>query len=127
MLLSKLVVKSCITLYSTSSDNDLLHVSLLPTDHFQKSLPRLPIPKLEKTCERYLTSQRVILSDEEYATTEKLVKAFGSGEGVQLNEALVAHDKANKHTNYVSGAYVLLVTFKSSRCAHQLYSFLPII
>lgn len=32
--------------------------SLLPTDHFQLSLPRLPIPKLEDTCVRYLRAQK---------------------------------------------------------------------
>lgn len=89
--------------YSTTADKDLLHTSLVHTYYFQKSMPHLPIPKLEHTCSRYLVSQRVILSDEEYTATEKLVKQFESGEGKKLQEDLKAHDKQNKHTSYISG------------------------
>lgn len=48
----------------------------MPTYYFQKSLPRLPIPKIEKTLERYLEAQRPILSDEEYKFTETACKKF---------------------------------------------------
>ena len=44
--------------------------------HFQASLPRLPVPKLEDTCRRYLTSQQVILNQEELKVTEEAVKDF---------------------------------------------------
>lgn len=53
----------------------------MPTYYFQKSLPRLPIPKIEKTLERYLAAQRPLLSDEEYKFTEDACKKFSkSGE-----------------------------------------------
>jgi carnitine O-palmitoyltransferase 2 len=46
----------------------------LPMLFFQNSLPRLPIPDLEKTCQRYLDAQRPILTDEEFHTTEHNVQ-----------------------------------------------------
>ncbi len=42
----------------------------------QDILPRLPIPKMEKTCSRYLASQRPLLTEEEFANTEKVVAEF---------------------------------------------------
>lgn len=44
--------------------------------YFQKSLPRLPIPKVEKTLERYLAAQRPLLNDEEFKFTEEASKKF---------------------------------------------------
>lgn len=44
--------------------------------HFQPSLPRLPIPKLGDSCQRYLAAQRPILSDNEYQTTVQLTEEF---------------------------------------------------
>jgi carnitine O-palmitoyltransferase 2 len=64
-----------------SSQSDYIHESIVPSDHFQKSLPRLPIPKLELTCERYLKSQAVLQSDKEHTATKKLVDEFLAGEG----------------------------------------------
>jgi len=87
------------------SDENLqyLHKSLLPTDFFQASLPRLPIPKLEKTCERYLQSlQPIICNREQFANTSNIVKKFENGIGKHLHEKLVKKDKINKHTSYIS-------------------------
>lgn len=58
-----------------------LERSRLPTYHFQKSLPRLPVPKLEDTCRRYLASIKPIISESEYERTTKLVAEFEKGEG----------------------------------------------
>lgn len=70
--------------------------------YFQKSLPRLPIPVLEKTCERYLAALRPLLNDETYNQTEKVVNTFKSSSGQHLQKLLKAHDAANKHTSYIS-------------------------
>lgn len=70
--------------------------------HFQKSLPRLPIPELKKTSERYLNAQRPIQNDANFRQTEKLVQSFISGEGIQLQKELKDHDSKNKHTSYIS-------------------------
>lgn len=61
---------------NSSDDYQFLQKSNMPTYYFQKSLPRLPIPKIEKTLERYLASQRPLLSDEEYKVTEAACKKF---------------------------------------------------
>ncbi|XP_070558107.1 carnitine O-palmitoyltransferase 2, mitochondrial-like [Ptychodera flava] len=92
--------------YSSSApSDDFLPASVVPTMHFQPSLPRLPIPKLEDTCDRYLKSQRPVLDDENFSKTSKLVSDFLEGEGKELNEALIAKDKKNKHTSYITGPW----------------------
>lgn len=76
--------------------------SKIPTMHFQKSLPRLPIPKLELTCERYLAAQRPLLIDEAYQKTEFNVNQFKGTVGKMLQDMLKNYDKQNKHTSYIS-------------------------
>lgn len=85
--------------------DDYLHRSVVPTMHYQKSLPRLPVPKLEDTVRRYLAAQRPLLDDEQYSATEKLARDFQSGVGKRLHEELAAQDKNNKHTSYISGPW----------------------
>lgn len=93
--------------YSTKdgSSSEYLHKSMVPSMHYQKSLPRLPVPKLEDTIKRYLAAQRPLLSDEQFSNTEKLTQDFQSGVGKQLHEELVAQDKQNKHTSYISAPW----------------------
>lgn len=38
-----------------------------------------------------------------FSTTEKLARDFENGVGKQMHEELVAQDKRNKHTSYISG------------------------
>ncbi|CAG9785597.1 unnamed protein product [Diatraea saccharalis] len=70
--------------------------------HFQKSLPRLPIPKLENTGERYLNALKPLLSKKEYAEAEGRTKAFVEISGKTLQEKLIMKDRASKHTSYIS-------------------------
>ena len=72
--------------FRSSSDRNYLQQSIVPTDHFQKSLPHLAIPKLEETCQRYISAQKPILTDAELANTEKIVEQFKSsiGKGITL-------------------------------------------
>nr|XP_022297829.1 carnitine O-palmitoyltransferase 2, mitochondrial-like [Crassostrea virginica] len=89
--------------YSTSAaERDFLHRSILRTDHFQASLPRLPIPQLEDTLKKYLESQRQILTDAEYDQTVDIVNKFKATEGPDLQKRLIAKDKQNKHTSYIT-------------------------
>ena len=53
---------------------------------------------------RYLYSVKPIVTPEQYEATAKLVEDFRTGQGKELQAALVAHDAANKHTSYISGA-----------------------
>lgn len=39
----------------------------------QDSLPKLPVPALEQTLQKYLRSVRPLLTDEEYAKTQKVI------------------------------------------------------
>ncbi|XP_015278779.1 PREDICTED: carnitine O-palmitoyltransferase 2, mitochondrial [Gekko japonicus] len=87
------------------SVSQYLHRSLVPTMHYQKSLPRLPIPKLEDTIRRYLNAQKPLLNDDQFRKTEQLAVNFRNGIGRELHEQLVAQDKQNKHTSYISGPW----------------------
>lgn len=74
-------------------------------DKFQKSLPRLPIPKLYRTLDRYLDSQRALLGEDspEFNYTMSVVKHFDrSGIGANLDQALRLRDKSNKNTSYIA-------------------------
>ncbi|XP_041647605.1 carnitine O-palmitoyltransferase 2, mitochondrial [Cheilinus undulatus] len=90
---------------SNQVTREYLHQSVVPSMHYQKSLPRLPIPKLEDTIKRYLAAQGPLLDSEQFKTTEKLAQDFQNGVGKQLHEELVAQDKNNKHTSYISGPW----------------------
>ncbi|XP_034234835.1 carnitine O-palmitoyltransferase 2, mitochondrial [Thrips palmi] len=76
--------------------------SKVPTLHFQKSLPRLPIPELSKTCERYLNAQRPLQDESNYRKTEVIVQRFLAEDGMQLHTELKNQDQKNKHTSYIS-------------------------
>lgn len=96
--------------YSTSpqtasfpdSNYQFIHQSELPTMHFQKSLPRLPIPLLEKTCQRYLSAVQPIVDSEQFEQTRKAVEHFREGVGMELQALLKKSDASNKHTSYIS-------------------------
>ncbi|GJQ84478.1 hypothetical protein Trydic_g21030 [Trypoxylus dichotomus] len=88
--------------YHKSVDYMYIQRSKIPTMHFQSSLPRLPIPKLELSCERYLAAQKPLLRDEYYRKTEANVTYFKENSGVELQKLLKKDDKQNKHTSYIS-------------------------
>lgn len=54
-----------------------------------------------RQCDAFNTSTPV------YSNTERLAHDFQSGVGKQLHEELVAQDKQNKHTSYISGKFQL--------------------
>ena len=70
-----------LSIIASSGDGRFLHESKVPTLHFQPSLPRLPIPPLDKTCQRYLNAQKPISNEVEYANTVRLVEEFQNGPG----------------------------------------------
>lgn len=67
---------------------------------FQGSLPRLPLPAVHDTMERYLRSVRPLLDDENHARMTELAKEFESGIGKKLQRYLTL--KSWWSTNYVS-------------------------
>ena len=56
---------------------------------FEDSLPRLPVPTLEETCQRYLKSIHPLLTKDEYAASEKAVAKFQQ-QAASLQDRLVA-------------------------------------
>lgn len=71
---------------SSSADDDryILPKTKVPTYHYQDSLPRLPIPKLEDTCRRYLDAQKPLLTPEQYEETKRVVEKFQKQEGQSM-------------------------------------------
>lgn len=98
----RLRTTTCLLQRHMSNNYQYLQNSIIPTMHFQKSLPRLPIPALENTCQRYLNAQRPILNETDFKNTENLVENFKNSSGKELNEMLLIQDKNNKHTSYIS-------------------------
>ncbi|RUS68813.1 hypothetical protein EGW08_023424, partial [Elysia chlorotica] len=66
---------------SSSAEREYLHRTRVPTYHFQASLPRLPVPELEKSCERYLNAQRPLVSEVEHTELQRVVAEFKAGRG----------------------------------------------
>ena len=79
----------------------LLHSSRIPTSHYQDSLPKLGVPKLEDTLKRFLYSAEPVVSAEALAEATALAAEFGKGEGAALQARLVAADAA-KYSSYIS-------------------------
>ncbi|XP_014214245.1 carnitine O-palmitoyltransferase 2, mitochondrial isoform X2 [Copidosoma floridanum] len=89
---------------STKAANDnyeYIQQSRVPTMHFQPSLPRLPIPKLDDTCRRYLNALKPLLKDDEMQRTQAIVEKFQKTDGVALQTELQHLDEVNKHTSYI--------------------------
>jgi len=83
-------------------DTTVLEPSTIRTKHLQRGLPRLPIPKLEDTCKRYSAAVKPLLSDTAFAATAGQIDQFLKSSGPQLQEALVAKDKANPGDSYIA-------------------------
>lgn len=80
-----------------------LQRSKIPTDKFQRSLPRLKIPNLDKTCERYLAALDPIFAEDTRLTqTRTTTNEFKNGIAKQLHQKLLDYDKTVKHTSYIN-------------------------
>ncbi|VDP10716.1 unnamed protein product, partial [Soboliphyme baturini] len=69
---------------------------------FQRSLPQLPLPKLEKTCKNYLKAVQPILNAEQYRSAQGLIWDFCNGDGRRLHQDLSTWYKYHKHTSYIT-------------------------
>ena len=65
----------------------------------QDELPKLPIPELELSCERYLSALKPLQSAREHAETIGAVHEFLRNEGPELNEKLKKY--AEGRTSYI--------------------------
>lgn len=70
----------------------------------QQSLPRLPVPRLEDTHARFLRSARPLLTDEEYARTERIAAEFfgPSGRAQHLQQRLTQRAEEKKDSSWLS-------------------------
>uniref|UniRef100_A0A671UQD0 Carnitine O-acetyltransferase n=1 Tax=Sparus aurata TaxID=8175 RepID=A0A671UQD0_SPAAU len=82
----------------------LLHLVLPKSQRslvHQEGLPKLPVPPLKQTCERYLAALEPIVSDEELKHTRELVEEFlKGGVGERLQKGL--ERRARKTDNWLS-------------------------
>lgn len=73
----------------------------------QEGLPKLPIPSLKQTCERYLAALEPVVSEEELQYTRKLVEEFlKGGVGERLQKGL--ERRARKTDNWVDTSVILV-------------------
>lgn len=70
--------------------------------HFQRSLPRLPVPELKLTCQRYLRSQQPLLSKNDFLKTKENVEKFEQTDGYMLQDMLKKKNNLNKNTSYIT-------------------------
>lgn len=70
---------------------------------YQRSMPKLPIPELDKTCARWLKAVTPLAADAaELATTTAAVEAFRVGPGPALQEKLRARDAAAPESSFIN-------------------------
>ena len=69
------------------------------TFSYQDKLPRLPIPPLEKTCERYLGALKPLQTNREHRDTQVAIQQFLKSEGPELDERLRKY--ATGKTSYI--------------------------
>ncbi|KDR82095.1 hypothetical protein GALMADRAFT_240586 [Galerina marginata CBS 339.88] len=62
---------------------------------YQEKLPKLPIPPLEETCNRYLQALEALQDEKEHAATKEAVKEFLETDGPKMHQVLkeYAQDK----------------------------------
>lgn len=65
----------------------------------QNKLPKLPIPDLESTCQKYLDVLKPLQSNQEQSDTAAAVKEFLKGEGPELQMRLKKY--ATGKTSYI--------------------------
>ncbi|KAI8362655.1 acyltransferase ChoActase/COT/CPT [Blakeslea trispora] len=74
-----------------------------PMFRYQKNLPKLPVPPLGATLQKYLQTIRPLVDEVEYKKTEQAVKDFEApgGLGVQLQERLLARAQDPNIVNWM--------------------------
>ena len=84
------------TVSSSHGDDDAATKNRFDWPAHQRALPRLPIPSLGDTLARYLRAVRPLVTDAEFAATERAVASFGAadGAGPRLDAALRRREAA---------------------------------
>ncbi|KPI85728.1 carnitine palmitoyltransferase-like protein [Leptomonas seymouri] len=95
-------LRAAVSAASKEAVKDLLMPSPIPTRHFQRSLPKLPLPSLNDTLQRYLVAVQPLCTPRQQEETARVVKVFKEKEGPHLQEELRRTAKANLHTSFIS-------------------------
>lgn len=66
---------------------------------YQDKLPKLPIPELAESCQKYLTALKPLQSPREHAETKHAVQEFLKHDGNELQEKLRRY--AEGRTSYI--------------------------
>lgn len=77
----------------------------------QDKLPKLPIPDLESTCQKYLNALKPLQSNREQNDTAAAVQEFLKGEGPELQARLKKY--ATGKTSYIEQFCELLLDFNA--------------
>ena len=84
-----------------SEPHAVLHKTRIPTLHFQDSLPKLPLPKLEDTLKRMVYSAGPLCSQDEMEEAHHLVAEFAASDGPVLQAALEDRDRRS-YSSFIS-------------------------
>ena len=97
---------------NTSSEPPVNHTSVL-----QDPLPKLPIPPLEETCNRYLRALLALQDEKEHETTKAAVQEFLRTDGPKLQDMLkeYAQDKQRCEPNLLSSVPQFIPILKLHR------------
>jgi len=94
------------SLLKAFNPRDHLSTTVLPTFHFQGALPRLPIPDLEQSLEKYVTSLEALeghpdITNSDIERVKKQIAEFLSNAGPKLDADLRSEDERNSHTSFL--------------------------
>jgi len=82
----------------------------------QDSLPKLPIPELDKTCQRYLRALKPLQSAREHGETKHAVQEFLKGDGPELQRKLSEY--AVGRSSYIEQFCMVLLVMDLSLDSH---------
>jgi hypothetical protein len=89
----------------------------------QDKLPKLPIPPLEDTCQRYLEALKALQNEHEHQLTTAAVKDFLEKDGPRIQEVLIkwAENKDRCVTNRSLGVALILASVISKNFGKDLF------
>ena len=84
---------------------------------YQSSLPKLPVPPLHQSLQKYLKAVQPLVNDEEFENTSKAIQEFGKKNGVGKELQKVLEGRAKAHDNWVTYFSVFLqIHFLNCAC-----------
>ncbi|WZL73294.1 choline/carnitine O-acyltransferase [Clostridiaceae bacterium 35-E11] len=68
----------------------------------QENLPKIPIPKLNDTCNKFIEWVQPLLTEEAFDRTREIVNKFKSKDGEKLQKALIRWSQTNNLANWTA-------------------------